>query len=123
MASGFAASRRPGMTPDMIRALELPDKFARAGTLALIQLDIGRPDHFAPLLGFLSDELAEVGGRARKCRAAQIGKPHFRVRVGEYLVDLPVELVDDLGGRTPRRAHAVPRGDLVAGYKLADGRK
>ena len=37
------------------------------GALAtrLLRLDIGRPDHLAPLLGFLSDELAEVGRRER----------------------------------------------------------
>jgi hypothetical protein len=29
-------------------------------------LDVGRPDHLGPLLGFRGDELAEVGGRACK---------------------------------------------------------
>jgi Collagen triple helix repeat (20 copies) len=28
-----------------------------------LQLDVGRPDHFAPLLGLVGDQLAEVGGR------------------------------------------------------------
>jgi hypothetical protein len=36
-------------------------------------LDIGGPDHLAPLLGFIDDQLAEVGGRAGKRNAAQIG--------------------------------------------------
>ena len=30
---------------------------------ALLRLDVGRPDHLAPLLSFVGDELAEVGGR------------------------------------------------------------
>jgi hypothetical protein len=40
------------------------------GTAASVGLDVGRADHLAPLLGFLGDQLAEVGGRARKRRAA-----------------------------------------------------
>src|SRR5215469_18113899 len=36
-----------------------------------LRLDVGRPDHLAPLLGFVGHELAEVGGRARKHRPAQ----------------------------------------------------
>ena len=46
------------------------------GPLAVsLRLDAGELDHLAPLLGFLGDQLAEVGGRARKHRAAKIGKP------------------------------------------------
>src|SRR5262249_42391006 len=53
----------------------------------------------------------------------QVSKPRFRLGVGEYHIDLPVELVDDLGGRALWCAHAVPRTDLVAWDKLAYGRK
>jgi hypothetical protein len=35
-------------------------------TLGSLGFDVGRPDHLAPLLGFVRDELAEVGGRAYK---------------------------------------------------------
>src|SRR5262249_22938216 len=34
-----------------------------ATRMALFGLDVGRPDHLAPLLGFVGDELAKVGGR------------------------------------------------------------
>ena len=44
-------------------------------------------------------KLAEVGGRARKHGAAQIGKPRLNLGIGEGGVDLVVELVDDLGRR------------------------
>ena len=87
-----------------------------------LRLDAGEPDHLAPLLGFVRDELAEVGGRARKHRAAQIGKPRLHLGIGERGVDLPVELVDDLGGRVLGRADAEPRARLVARHEIAHGR-
>src|SRR5215831_1248662 len=95
----------------------------RIGTAASVRLDVEGLDHLAPLLGFIGDVFSEVRGRAHKCRASQVSKPRFCVGVGEYHIDLPVELVDDLGGRSLWRAHAVPRTDLVAWDKLAYGRK
>src|SRR5215217_5536925 len=38
----------------------------------LLRLDMGRPDHLSPLVGFFGDELRKVGGRANKCRAIQV---------------------------------------------------
>ena len=35
-----------------------------------LRLDIRRPDHLAPLLGFVGDELAEIARRARNRHAA-----------------------------------------------------
>ena len=66
---------------------------------ASLRLDVGRPDHLAPLLGFVGDELAEVGGRKREHVATQFGKPRLHLGIGEAGVDFPVELFDDLGGR------------------------
>ena len=34
----------------------------RGRRTALLRLDVGRPDHLGPLLGFVGDKLAEVGG-------------------------------------------------------------
>ena len=87
-----------------------------------LRLDVGRPDHLAPLLGFVGDELAEVGGRARKRRAAEVGEPRLDLGIGEAGVDLLVELVDDLGGRVLRRADAEPGARLVARHEFAHGR-
>ena len=39
-------------------------RYARGSPL--LELDVGRPDHLAPLLRLVGDELAEVGRRARK---------------------------------------------------------
>ena len=77
-----------------------------AAAVASVCLDVGRPDHLAPLLGFVGDELSEVGGRARKHRAAQIGEPRLHLGIGEAGIDLLVELLDDLGGRVLGRADA-----------------
>src|SRR5262249_60866205 len=49
---------------------------------ALLGLDVGRPDHFAPLLGLVGDELAKIGGRARKQRAAQVSQPRLDFGIG-----------------------------------------
>src|SRR5215813_13251841 len=45
------------------------------GPLAVsLRLDAGELDHLAPLLGFVRDQLAEVGGRARQRRTPHVGK-------------------------------------------------
>src|SRR5215831_13319601 len=54
----------------------------------LVGFDIGRPDHFAPLLGLVGDKLTEVAGRARKDAAAEVGKPRLDLGIGEASVDL-----------------------------------
>ena len=41
--------------------------------LTSIRLDICRPDNLAPLFGFVVDQLPEIGRRARKYHAAQVG--------------------------------------------------
>jgi len=69
---------------------------------ASLRLDVEGPDDVAPLLGFLGDELAKVGGRTRKHGAVEIGKPRLDLGIGEAGIDLLVELVDDFGGRAPR---------------------
>jgi hypothetical protein len=66
---------------------------------ASLRLDVGRADHLAPLLGFLGNELPEVGGRARKRGATQIGKARLDLGIDKGRVDLLIEFVDDLNWR------------------------
>src|SRR5262245_30055772 len=80
------AVRRTGIT-----------EYWRCG-LPLVDFDISRPDHLAPLLGFGGDESSEIGGRARKRRHTQIGEPRFYLGFGKSNVYLLVQLVDDFGG-------------------------
>ena len=65
----------------------------RIGTAASFGLDVGRPDHLAPLFGLVGDKLTEVGGRAWKHCATKVGKPRLDFGIGEARVDLRVELV------------------------------
>src|SRR5262245_52252361 len=88
----------------------------------LFGLDVGRPDYLSPLLGFLSDELAELGGRAGKWGFAEIGKPRLHLGIGEASVDPLVELADDLSWRARRHADPVPVACLVARHELTHGR-
>ncbi len=73
-----------------------------------LRLDMGRADHLGPLLGFIGDELAEVGGRARKGRTAKLGKPGLQLGIGKPCIDLAIDLVDDFRGRVLRRTKAGP---------------
>src|SRR5262245_7276649 len=61
---------------------------------ASLRLDVGRPDHPGPLLGFVGDELAEVAGRAWNLSATKAGKARLHLGVGEGGVDFAIELVD-----------------------------
>src|SRR5215475_5724483 len=70
----------------------------------LFSLDACCSNHLAPLLGFVGNEFAELGGRECKRRAAQIGKPCLQLWVGEARVDHRVDLVNDTDGCVPRCA-------------------
>jgi len=63
------------------------------GSRRSLRLDVGRPDHLAPLFGLVGDKLTEVGGRAWKHCATKVGKPRLDFGIGEARVDLRVELV------------------------------
>jgi hypothetical protein len=54
----------------------------------LLRLDTDCPDHLTPLRGFVSDEFAEVGGRAWKHPADQVGKSRFQLGISEARIDL-----------------------------------
>jgi hypothetical protein len=53
-----------------------------------VNLDVRRPDHLAPLLGFASDEHAEVRGRAGKRRGAEVIEPRFDLGIAKAGINL-----------------------------------
>jgi hypothetical protein len=67
-------------------------------TSVSLRLDARELDDLAPLLGFFGHELAEVGWRARKHGAPEIGDPPFRLGVAENGIDLLVQLSITSGG-------------------------
>src|SRR5215813_5827671 len=89
---------------------------------ASVRLDVGRPDHLAPLLGLLGNVFAEVGGRAWKHSATKVAKARLHLGIVESRVDLLVELVDDFGRRGLRCAEAVPNTPLVARQERYDSK-
>src|SRR6476646_9304617 len=92
------------------------------GPAGLVRLDVGPPDHFAPLLGVGCDELVEVGRRARRRRAAEVDQPCLQLRIVETNVDLFVELVDDFNRRFLRCTEAEYRAGFVTWDEVAHGR-
>src|SRR5262249_15622176 len=89
---------------------------------ASVRLDVEGPDDVAPLLRFVSDELAEVGGRARQHRAAEASEMSLHLRVVEGRVNFLVELVNNLRRCVLGRADAIPLARLVARHELTHGR-
>src|SRR5215471_1128772 len=91
--------------------------------LSSLHLDAGLAEHFAPFLGIVDNELAELGGGHRRRLGADIGKARVELGVREAGVDLAVELVDDVARNFAGRANAVPPDRLVARHEVADGWK
>src|SRR5262249_26539999 len=75
---------------------------------ASLWLDVGRPDHLAPLLGFVGDEPAKVGGREHKWCAPHVGEPRLHFGIEEASVNLLVEFLDDLGRRAQPTSPDIP---------------
>src|SRR5262245_65896347 len=86
---------------------------------ASVCLYVSKFDHLAPLLGFVGDELAEIGGRADERRAAEFGEPRLDLGMREAGVDLMVEPSNDLGRRVLGRTDCNKCAGLEARQELA----
>ena len=69
----------------LVRVTDVTEYLARSR--ASLRLDVGRPDYFAPLLGFVGDEPAEVARRTRNSDAPQIGETRLNLGIGEARID------------------------------------
>src|SRR5262249_62131521 len=83
-----------------------------------VRLDVGRPDHLAPLFGLLLKPPPVIRGRAAGDAAAQVSKPQLQFAVRQRGVNLVVQFVDDLKGCVLGCANAYPRSRIVTRQKL-----
>src|SRR5262252_2504191 len=98
----------------------VPSLLSGDGLPQSLRLDVGRPDHLAPLLGLRRHIGAELrGGGEDHRRGGRIGEPRLDDRVCEPIIDLAVEPLDDLVWRTPRDADALPRARFEARHDVA----
>src|ERR1700730_6411817 len=83
-----------------------------------IHRDPGELDHLSPLLGLISDELAELGRRHRLRNSADFGKPRDQLGIFQRFADRLVEDFHDLRRGAFRRGDAVETDRLEAGHGL-----
>src|SRR5262249_22647567 len=120
---GFVPSRRARAVSAVRReGFAERDLWNMDWAAASVRLDVEGLDHLAPLLGLIGDELAEVGGRTRKHRAAEVSEMGLHLRVVESRVNFLVELVNNLRRCVLGRADAIPLARLVARHELTHGR-
>src|SRR5262249_14118157 len=117
--SAFLHNQDPERTSRVLVRLRVSGHFGIS--TCLFRLDVEEFDHLAPLLGFISDELPEVGRRATKWSAANIGEPRADTGIGESGIDLLVELVDGFGGRALGRSNPKPATRFITRYEIACG--
>src|SRR5215510_12757101 len=89
---------------------------------ASLRFDARKLYYLAPLLGLVGDQLSDVGRRAWKHRAAEVGEPCLSNGVGQDRVDPLVERIDNLDGCVLRSADPKHRTSLEAWHGFADSR-
>src|SRR4051794_36817194 len=99
--------------PGLTRQSMLPDSGIKRSAAPLLWLHVRRAYYLAPLLGFRRQQLAEIAGRTRERDIAEIGQPRVDLRIGEARPDLPVQHLDDIGGRAAWRADAGPAACFI----------
>src|SRR5262245_64706624 len=89
---------------------------ASAASAVSLRLDASELDHFAPLLGLVDNQLAELGRRSRQRRAAE-ARPHLGV--GKRHVNFLVQLLHDVFWRVPGGTDASPETRFVARHEFS----
>src|SRR5262245_44604452 len=90
--------------------------------VASLGLDGRELDYLGPLLSFIDNELAEVGGREGILSATFVGRPRHYFEIGESSLDFSIQPIHEFGGRILGRAYAEPGTCLVAHHEIAHGR-
>ena len=88
---------------------------ARRMRPALLRDDPGGLDHLAGFADFLVHEFPEFGGRHRHRVGAERREPLLHVGRRQRAQHVPIDLLDEIGGRAGRREHADPEVVVEAG--------
>src|SRR6516225_9443117 len=75
-------------------------------------------DDLGPFLDFVSDELAEIGWRARQWHSAQVRKPCLDLGMSKTCIDLGIQLVDDSRRRVLGRTNPTLIARFIPGQKV-----
>src|SRR5262249_386492 len=130
LATATAPAINETLTKNVVRSvgrtgLEIgQDRRRRAAPLRLRRSvlslcpDPGSANDLSPFLGFISHQLAELGGRKHQGHPPQFGKPRLYFGVGKAQIDLLVEPVDDLIGRVLCHANANERAHFIAWQEI-----
>src|ERR1700722_6151643 len=110
----MAASKAPSLSSTRPRLLSV--SFAPRS----LDLCAGELDDPRPLLGFVGNELAEVGGRPLNDVATHFGKPRPDVLIGETAVDYLVEQIHRLDRSVFGCANAEPGVCFEARQEFGD---
>src|SRR6202050_4903446 len=111
------AAAAPAPASRIIRRREIIMTFPKS-----LGLDVGELDHLAPFGDFIGGELAELGGRARNHRAAEVDDLRFDTGVGQSAVDLAIESLDDVRWRVLWRGDANPLARFKSRHEVGHPR-
>src|SRR5262249_26799204 len=115
------AARQAGCRTDAARSIGV-SKGKRTQRVSSRSIRLGARElhHHGPLLRFIADEGAEVGGLSGQHHAPKLGYPRLPPGIGRAGIDLLVELVDGFGWGVLRRADAIPGACLVTRHDIAN---
>src|ERR1700730_10209400 len=85
------------------------------------RLDVGSPDHLAPLFRVVRDQLPKCSGWSREDRTTQFCEPFLHCGIRERRIDFAVEPDDDFGWRILRCTDAKPTAGLVSRHEIGHG--
>src|SRR5580704_1495508 len=84
------------------------------------RLDVGCADHFAPFLGVIADELAEIGWGAGEHHAAEPGEPRFHLGIVKGRPYFNIEFLDYRRWRVSGRNEPDPLARFKTRNELAE---
>src|SRR5262249_11276373 len=120
--ASWSASDDRARAVRMVKAESPNGIYGMSWCAGLLRLEARELHDLAPLLGFIDDEPAEIGGWTPRGGRPHLGKPRLDPRIGKARIDLLVEPGDDVGGGIRGRDDARPAGRLETRHIIAHRR-